>query len=278
KAYFFLGASEGYMGIIEYGGGHYLSALINGLRADNHLEEALRLDPELTDAYLGLGIYRYGNTRLGGLVNFFMQGGKDMRLEGLNNIKRALNSNALARPLAMKILIWFYIAEEINPQNDGLPADDPLSFKQCRRRVLELLRRYEAAYFENAPPGFVGNKGLAMMKAIQFVLDRDYALARTEFQRVLTIIRRLRSAKGFQINPKLTDTVTEGIKFCDLMLASIRPAAANPRDSDCAKIKQQIAFIEGGGSMVEYESSKIRGEIQNVFYNRLKEVFAHNSC
>lgn len=30
--------------------------------------------------------------------------------------------------------------------------------------------------------------------------------------------------------------------------------------------------------MVEYESSKIRGEIQNVFHQRLKEMHDHRDC
>ncbi|MCH6579218.1 MAG: hypothetical protein IH802_02505, partial [Nitrospinae bacterium] len=74
-AYYFLGLSEGYRALLEYGEGHLLSALIDGLRADNHLEDALELDPGHADAHVGLGVYRYGNTRLGGLGNFIMQWG-----------------------------------------------------------------------------------------------------------------------------------------------------------------------------------------------------------
>jgi hypothetical protein len=43
--------------------------LVNGFQADNHLKKDLLLDPKRVDAYFGLGMYRYGNSRLGGFGN-----------------------------------------------------------------------------------------------------------------------------------------------------------------------------------------------------------------
>ena len=103
----YLGAIEGYIGIFEYGAGNYLQALINGFWADNHLEKALALAPEHVDAHVGLGIYRYGNSRLGGIGNFLMQGGSDLREVGLDHLERAIKKNAPSKPLALKSLIWF---------------------------------------------------------------------------------------------------------------------------------------------------------------------------
>ncbi len=278
EAYFFLGASEGYVGIVEYGAGHILSALMNGLSADNHFEDALDLDPRYNDAYFGLGVYEYGNTRIGGIANFLMQGGQDLRLQGLKRIEHALKGRILSRPLALKTLIWFYISEEINPDNASTASNQPLSPVVCRKRALELLEQYEASYFkETAPKHFIGNKGLSMMKAIQFVLDRNYVKAREQFERVLTIADFLEKNKGYQINPALAKTVNEGIRFCDLMITSNKKQGGGPSPV-CPKISRQIDFIENGGSMVEYESSKIRGEIQNVFHQRLKEMHSHRDC
>ena len=278
EAYFFFGASEGYVGIVEYGAGDLLSALINGLSADNHLEDALQLNPRNSDAYVGLGVYEYGNTRIGGVTNFLMQGGRDLRLEGIRRIEKALEGNIVSRPLALKTLIWFYISEEINPQNASAESGDPLSPTVCRRRALELLQEYEARYFrENAPEGFVGNKGLAMMKAIQFVLDRNYAEARKQFERVLRVSEYLEKEKGYAINPKVSETVKEGIRFCDLMVSSVKAGQEDTKQV-CPRIRKQIDFIESGGSMVEYESKKIRGEIQNVFHQRLKEMHHDRRC
>jgi len=276
-AYFYLGVSEGYMALLEYGEGHLISALIDGLSADNHLEDALKLDPSHADAHVGLGIYRYGNTRLGGLGNFIMQGGSDLRLVGLRHIETALEKEILSEPLAIKTLIWFYISEQINPDNAELSANDPLSSYVARSRALYLLDKYERLYFVNAPEGFVGNKGLAMMKAIQFVMDSEYEKALNQFEKNLRICDYLIQVKKFKLNPQYVDTIKAAAKFCRLMIA----AGANtgtPRPESCRNINKQIDFIENGGSMIEYESSKIRGEIQDVFHNRLKDISSRLDC
>ena len=276
-AYFFLGASEGYMALLEYGEGNLLSALIDGLAADNHFEDALELDPDHADAHVGLGIYRYGNTRLGGLGNFLMQGGSDLRLVGLRHIEAALEQQILSRPLAIKTLAWFYISEQINPDNANLPDTNPLSSYVARARALYLVDKYQRLYFTNVPEGFVGNKGLAMMKAIQFVLDGNYAKALEQFERNLKICDYLIRVKKFQLNPQYLDTMKAAAKFCTLMIAArTGTAVSNPKS--CVQINEQIDFIEGGGSMIEYESSKIRGEIQGVFHHRLKDLSSRLNC
>ncbi len=276
-AYFFLGVSEGYMALLEYGEGNLLSALIYGLRADNHLEDALELDPGHADAHVGLGIYRYSNTRLGGLSNLIMQGGSDLRLVGLRHIETALEKQILSRPLAIKTLAWFYISEQINPDNADLPDNDPLSSYVARSRALYLLDQYERLYFLDVPEGFVGNKGLAMMKGIQFVLDGDYAKALEQFEKNLKICDYLIRVKKFKLNPQYVDTVKAAAKFCRLMIAAGADTVVSDPKS-CVKVNEQIDFIESGGSMIEYESSKIRGEIQDVFHHRLKDLSSRLDC
>jgi hypothetical protein len=276
-AYFYLGVSEGYMALLEYGEGNLFSALMDGLNADNHLEDALELDPGHADAHVGLGIYRYGNTRLGGLGNFIMQGGSDLRLVGLRHIETALEKEILSKPLALKNLIWFYISEQINPENASLPDNDPLSNYVARSRAMYLLDKYEKLYFVNAPEGFVGNKGLAMMKAIQFVLNGDYVQALKEFEKNLRICDHLLRVKKFKLNPQYVSTIKAAAEFCKLMIAAgANTSASNPKS--CVKVAEKIDFIEDGGSMVDYESSKIRGEIQSVFYDRLKGLSSRLGC
>lgn len=276
-AYFFLGTSEGYMALLEYGEGDLFSALMDGLSADNHLEDALKLDPGHADAHVGLGIYRYGNTRLGGLGNLVMQGGSDLRLVGLRHIETALEKEILSKPLALKTLIWFYISEQINPNNADLPESDPLSSYVARTRALYLLDQYERLYFIDVPEEFVGNKGLAMMKAIQFILDGDYGKALEQFEKNLEICEYLIRVKKFKLNPQYVDTIKAAAKFCRLMIAAEADASVSHPKS-CVKISEQINFIENGGSMIDYESSKIRGEIQDVFLHRLKDLSSHLGC
>jgi len=280
EGYMFLGAVEGYIGIFEYGEGNLLSALINGLQADNHLERALELNPGLLDAHFGLGIYRYGNSRLGGIGNLIMQGGKDLRAEGIGHIEHSLAAGAPSTPLAMKTLIWFYISEQINQQNAGLPAGTPLSPAASRARALELMQEMEKRYFNPPPPGgFKGNKQLAMMQALQEILDGDYPNARKHFQQILAITEDLKKRKNYQINPQLIESVEAGIEFCDLMMKGLA-AAGSPEDAreSCRKVNEQIEFLHSGGSMVEYDTKKIRGELHDVFAGKLADLQQKMNC
>ena len=277
QANLFLGASEGYIAIFVYGQGKLLEALINGFQADNHLEEAISLNPALVDAYFGLGMYRYGNSRLGGLGNFIMQGGRDHRLVGLNHIEHAILKGAASQPLALKTLAWFYISEQINPKNKGLPNENPLSKMKTRQNALALLFDLENRYFSQpAPyPHFKGNKELAMMKALQYVLDKDYVNARIEFEKVLKIIGHLQN-RGFKINPQLTQSVEAGIDFCSLML--LQTSVGEDKKQACMKVNEQMDFLNGGGSMVEYDSKKIRRELHGVFSEALLQMAEKMHC
>lgn len=278
RGYLYLGASEGYIAIFQYGGGHLFSALINGFQADNHLEKALSLGPNQTDAHFGLGIYRYGNSRLGGIGNFLMQGGRDLRQVGLQHIEQAIRDAAPSKPLAMKTLIWFYISEQINPDNLELPSDHPLSPAISRLRALQLMAAMEKQYFDNPPyKDFKGNKELALMQAIQKILDNDYSAARDRFEKVLEICDQL-IGRGFAINPQLIDTVKAGIEFSDLMLMSPADGADDGGRSVCLKIDDQLIFLNSGGTLVEYDSKKIRRELHTVFANALNGLSKKMNC
>ncbi|MDP6334682.1 MAG: hypothetical protein QGI90_01960 [Nitrospinaceae bacterium] len=278
EAYFYLGASEGYIGVFEYGEGNLFSALINGLQADNHLEKSLEMDSARVDAHFGLGVYRYGNSRLGGLGNFIMQGGSDLREVGLNHLEQALRMNTGAKPLAMKTLAWFYISEQINPDNTELPISNPLNPSKSRLRSMELIAEMEEHYFKESPySDFMGNKEVALMKAIQYVLDKNYGKAREEFVKVQNISAYL-VGRGLKINSQLTDSVQAGIEFCDLMFLSGNIRGKVEKDSACSRIDEKISFLRSGGSMVEYDSRKIRGELHDVFFGALDELSRKMNC
>ncbi len=277
QANLYLGASEGYIGIFEYGQGNLIVALINGFQADSHLEKALLLNPKLVDAYFGLGMYRYGNSRLGGLGNLLMQSGKDLRLVGLNHIEHAILKQAATQPLALKTLAWFYISEQINPENKGLPPENHLSRKKTRQNALGLLLELENRYFKPPAPHshFSGNKELAMMKALQFVLDEDYKKAGVEFKKVLEICDHLQN-RGYKINPQLVQSVEAGIEFCALMLLQV--SQEKDKRFACLKVNAQMEFLNGGGSMVEYDSKKIRRELHAVFAEALEGMAEKLNC
>ena len=81
-----------------------------------------------------------------------------------------------------------------------------------------------------------------------------------------------------KVNPKYGETVQAGINFADLMILAEQGGSAELENQMCREVKAQIAFVDNGGSMINYESSKIRKEIQDVFYQRLKEVAQKHRC
>lgn len=279
QANLYLGGAEGYIGIFEYGEGHLFTALINGFRADTHLEKALSLDPGQIDAHFGLGIYRYGNSRLGGFGNFIMQGGRDLRRVGLDHIERAIREEAPSKPLALKTLAWFYISEQFNPNNSGIPAGKPLSASWSRSKALKLMEELEADYFSNPPyANFTGNKELAMMQALQYVLDSNYASAKVKFEKILEVTEDLEKNRGFAINPQLTASVKAGIQFCDLMLMRPKKNDATGQRSACLKVTDQLNFLKNGGAMMEYGAKKIRSELHDVFADKLDRFSRDMNC
>jgi len=141
------------------------------------------------------------------------------------------------------------------------------------------LEMLESQYFKNPPyPGFIGNKELAMMQALQFILDSDYAAARKKFAKVLEISEDLKNNRGFAINPQLIDSVKAGIEFCSLML--LQPSKADPdaTRSACLKVNEQLNFLSSGGALVEYDSKKIRSELHSVFYGKLQGLSRQMDC
>jgi len=279
QANLYLGGAEGYIGIFEYGEGHLFTALINGFQADTHLEKALSLDPNQLDAHFGLGLYRYGNSRLGGFGNFIMQGGRDLRQIGLDHIERAIREGAPSKPLALKTLAWFYISEQFNPNNSGIPAGKPLSASLSRSKALEFMEELETEYFSNPPyANFPGNKELAMMQALQYVLDSNYASAKAKFEKILEVTEHLKKNRGFAINPQLIDSVKAGIQFCDLMLLRPEKNDEAGQRSACLKVMDQLKFLKSGGAMVEYDSKKIRSELHDVFADKLEGLSHDMNC
>jgi len=136
----------------------------------------------------------------------------------------------------------------------------------------------EEHYFEESPYGdFVGNKEVTLMKAVQFVIDKNYVKARGEFLKVKNIVDYL-VGRGLKINSQLTDSVQAGIEFCELMLLSEVGSEKAERDATCSKIDEKISFLHGGGSMIEHDSRKIRSELHGVFAGALDTLFKKINC
>ncbi len=280
ESYLYLGAAEGYLGIFEYGAGNLFQALINGFQADGHLEEALQLDPGRKEAYLGLGIYRYGNSRVGGIGNFIMQGGRDLRQVGIEHLERSVRLDDISTPLAIKTLIWFYISEQINPANAGLADNHPLSAKVGKVRSRELMDLLERKFLSrSSESSFPGNKELAMMKAIQDLLDEKYEKGKENFLKVLEIIETLKNKMNFPVNPQQAESIQAGIRFTETMEAGLKVKNLKKGSHEaCQNIQNQIDYMDNGGTVLQYDSEAVRNDIDSVFYKRLVNLSDNLSC
>ncbi len=109
-AEFFLGGALGFRAAYQAKRGHWWSGFKNGRRAKASLEEALRLDPQLWDAYLGLGTYHYWRSRMTRFLRWlpFIS---DEREKGIRELWLAAQKGHFSSAAAKEGLAWIYIEE-----------------------------------------------------------------------------------------------------------------------------------------------------------------------
>jgi len=110
-AYLLLGNTYGSKGLYDARKGNWWSGLNNGLSAKSAFKEALKRNPELYDAYVGLGSYHYWAsvvTKAFWWLPFF----GDHRKEGMEEMTLAYEKSIFSPDAAANGLIWMYIQEK----------------------------------------------------------------------------------------------------------------------------------------------------------------------
>ncbi|MCK4384900.1 MAG: tetratricopeptide repeat protein [candidate division Zixibacteria bacterium] len=111
-AYLLLGNAYGAKALHEARKGNWWSGLNNGLRAKSALKEAVKHDPKLYDAYVGLGSYHYWASVVippwAGWLPFI----GDKREEGITEMELAQERSIFSQDAASSGLIWMYINEK----------------------------------------------------------------------------------------------------------------------------------------------------------------------
>jgi tetratricopeptide (TPR) repeat protein len=110
-AYLFLGNAYGSKAIYDARKGNWWSGLNNGLMAKSALREALKHDPELYDAYVGLGSYHFWASVVTKALWWLPFLG-DKRDEGIGEMKLAFEKAIFSQDAAANGLIWIYIHEK----------------------------------------------------------------------------------------------------------------------------------------------------------------------
>ncbi len=112
--HFYLGGALGYRGIYRSFRGNWWGAFRDGGKAYSHLKEALELDPQLYDAYYGVGAYHYWKSvksKLFWWLPFF----GDERKKGIQETMIAIQKGKYARNEAASSLLRIYLEEKDYP-------------------------------------------------------------------------------------------------------------------------------------------------------------------
>jgi tetratricopeptide (TPR) repeat protein len=147
-----LGGSLGLLARWDAIQGHWLAAYRNGKQAFDLQSQAIQINPELYDAYLGPGIFHYYVAVLPSAAKFFAHmvfGGS--KNQGLEEIRLAMNKGRFSRTAARLFLVNIYTNNEKDPAtalallSDGRKAfpDSPF-FQFVELLVLEEARDWNA--------------------------------------------------------------------------------------------------------------------------------------
>ena len=108
KLYFYRGSAYGYLAYAQGKNGQWLKALDNGMASIDDLDKSVRIDSTLYDAYLGIGVYYYWrSTKLKFML--WLPFLPDMRDEGINQIKLAIEKGRYSAALGMQQLIYILL-------------------------------------------------------------------------------------------------------------------------------------------------------------------------
>lgn len=119
---YYLGISHGFRGRVLAAQRRYLRAIPEALRAVKHLEAALKLDPGIEDAYLGLGMYHYFTARIPAGAKpfaYLIGAGWGDREKGLAFLQRTAERGGPARMEARSVLSSIYALEGRWPEAEA---------------------------------------------------------------------------------------------------------------------------------------------------------------
>jgi tetratricopeptide (TPR) repeat protein len=169
---FYYGALQGYIGLQHARHRSLLQAFRSAYNARMNLERALELDPDLYDAYLGLGMLFYYASKKhleeGGVVGWFLRRfithNEDLRGKGMEMVQLAMDRGELSGTYAKRALMWMNLLE----------------------------KNYEAAYAaareiaEEAP----NDKNCRWVMARVELVQKNYQLSNTHFEEISRLVEK----------------------------------------------------------------------------------------
>jgi tetratricopeptide (TPR) repeat protein len=132
----YLGAMNGYIGLVEGRQRNLLRAFLSAVDAKSLLERARVERPDIADTGFGLGMIYYFASRksseVGGMTSWiitkFITNGRDMRNEAVEMINQAIEGNALSRDYARSAIMWIRLYEK--------------NYSKARELAVDIARKY----------------------------------------------------------------------------------------------------------------------------------------
>ena len=156
EAWFYLGGAYGTRVLLRGHRGQYLAAARDGKRIHDSLQQAIKLDPSLGDAYFGLGLYHYYAAiapRVARILSamLFLPGGD--RAGGLREMEQTRTKGMLLRGEADYQLHLIYLWYERQPNTalkliDGLRSrypHNPVFYVRLAQVQGDYIRNHSAA-------------------------------------------------------------------------------------------------------------------------------------
>jgi len=140
-SYLILGNTYGAKAVYDAKRGKWWSGLNNGLYAKSALKEAIKHNPKIYDAYVGLGAYHFWasvTTKAFWWLPFI----GDHRQKGISQVKLAYEKSTFSSGAAASGLIWIYIEEKKFDQAISLAQKMQSKYPQGKSFLWALAQAY----------------------------------------------------------------------------------------------------------------------------------------
>jgi tetratricopeptide (TPR) repeat protein len=194
NAYMCLGGMYGLRARLEVLQHRWIKAYFDGKKAISNTRTALKIDPELYDAYLGLGMYEYYAGTLPGVIKIlaklFLSGDAQKGIDMLTVCKDKGYFNALAAKL---LLIEIYTTTGSQYENPELAVKWSKELREAYPGHPQMHFVEIVSLFENKQYGESRKESLDYLKAVE---DGKPAYRKRYLPRVLTAIGTTYLAEG----------------------------------------------------------------------------------
>lgn len=149
--YFYEGSAYLYLSFMESKLGKWWPAYRHARKGASKLEDALRIDSTLTDAYLGIGSFKYWKSSKAGMLTF-LPFFSDERAKGIRLVRKAIRRGLFVKWIARDQLAWILLDSQQYHQAIALAREnlsafpDSRFFKWTLVEVLDRSGRAEEAY------------------------------------------------------------------------------------------------------------------------------------